>query len=118
MTNDKVNRLVAEKVMGLKLYTDSQGCEMWESYWPNSQSRNFYIAVDKYRPATDAHQALLALEKASAGRCWVIAKALDGEFLAVGGAHDKPFRVNAKTVALAACLCALKASGLEVETDG
>lgn len=140
MTNAEIDRLVAEKVMGWKLWLERRGeytyvvaqkdyREPWKSsrseYWEEHKKRyeplgdarinpKKHIAafLDSFKPSTSISDAWAVVEKFQVGAV-EIARGFDCwscEFTGPAGNG----KALAKTIELAICLAALRALGVEV----
>lgn len=68
MTNERINQVCAEKVMGWKIVIDF-GKEWWGQDIPGCQfSKSLIEPVDKWHPTSDRNQARMVVEKAIEGR--------------------------------------------------
>jgi Phage ABA sandwich domain len=119
----EIDRLIAEKVMGWKIYADSAGYKFWSIN--EDDSSRIICSVTSFEPSTDIRDAWLVVEKLRETKIFSLYDAWDGDdnkiFCAVFEYNDTyhvvDYKGYADTAPLAICLAALKAVGVEVEVN-
>lgn len=117
----EIDRLVATKVMGWKIYADSAGYKFW-SINENDISR-IICSVTSFEPTKDIADAWQVVEKLRERKIFSLYDAWDEDdnkiFCAVFEYNDTyhvvEYKEYAETAPLAICLAALKSVGVEVE---
>ena len=119
----RIDRLVAEKVMGWHTGFISDGRWIVKKEWWLSKDGLAQEIVYKWHPTTDISRAWMVVEKMEPEYHWTIRTPFDkGDRYSAGltplgftGWNGIPdYLVNADTAPLAICLAALKAKGIEI----
>lgn len=123
MTPEKLNELMAEKVMGWKyLARTGSGNALYED--PSRPGVAIGTAVGQWSPTTDLNHAVEALEKGAAHGYWSVRKTqLDADVRRADNTHvcdaflddtGRNYVEFGATPALAICLCCLRIVGVEL----